>query len=81
MGSGGSNDREQKFLFRARPVRLRFDDDLVGFINGGNPVPVIEVTTEASLGVIVGTLIVVIIMSLMSARGKALTTIKTKEKG
>ena len=48
----------------------------VPFINNGEPVPVIEVTTELSLGVIVGTLIVVIIMSLMSARGKALTTIK-----
>lgn len=48
----------------------------VPFINGGQPVPVIEVTTELSLGVIVGTLVVVIIMSLLSPRGKALTTIK-----
>ncbi len=46
------------------------------FINGGQHVPVFEVTTELSLGVIVGTLIVVIVMSLMSPRGKALTTIK-----
>ena len=48
----------------------------VPFINGGQPVHVVEVTTELSLAVIVGTLLVVIVMSLMSPKGKALTTIK-----
>ena len=48
----------------------------VPFINGGQHVPVIEVTTEQSLMVIVGSLIVVVIASLFSGKGKALTTIK-----
>lgn len=43
------------------------------FINGGEHVPVIEITTQFSLLVIVGTLVVVIVMSLMSPKGKALT--------
>ena len=46
------------------------------FINGGQRVPVFEVSTELSLGVIVGTLVVVIFFSLLSPKGKALTTIK-----
>jgi hypothetical protein len=29
------HDRDQQFLFAARAVRLRFDDDLVLRINGG----------------------------------------------
>ncbi|MDN5571869.1 MAG: TerC family protein [Propionibacteriaceae bacterium] len=48
----------------------------VPFINNGEHVNVIEVTTEQSLIVIVGTLIVVIAMSLFSPKGKALTVIK-----
>ena len=48
----------------------------VPFINGGQPVHVVEVTTELSLAVIVLTLLVVIVMSLASPTGKALTTIK-----
>ena len=43
------------------------------FINGGEHVPVIDISTEFSLLVIVGTLVIVIVMSLMSPRGKALT--------
>ncbi len=46
------------------------------FINGGQPVPVVEVTTELSLAVIVVTLLVTVAMSLLSPTGKALTTIK-----
>ncbi|WP_282006066.1 TerC family protein [Propioniciclava sinopodophylli] len=46
------------------------------FINGGEKVPVFEVSTELSLGVIIATLIVVIFFSLVSPKGKALTTIK-----
>ncbi|QIK71574.1 TerC family protein [Propioniciclava coleopterorum] len=48
----------------------------VPFINGGQPVSVVEVTTELSLAVILVTLLVVIVMSLMSPKGRALTTIK-----
>lgn len=46
------------------------------FINGGQPVHVVEVTTELSLAVILVTLLAVIVMSLVSPKGKALTTIK-----
>ncbi len=48
----------------------------VPFINSGQPVHVVEVTTELSLAVIVASLLVVIVMSLLSPKGKALTTIK-----
>ena len=51
-------------------------ENTLPFINGGEHVPVFEVTTELSLAVIVGTLIVVIFFSLVSPKGKALTTIK-----
>ena len=51
-------------------------ENTLPFINGGEHVPVFEVTTELSLAVIVGTLIVVIFFSLVSPRGKSLTTIK-----
>lgn len=51
-------------------------ENTLPFINGGQHVPVFEVTTELSLAVIVGTLVVVIVMSLFSPKGKALTTIK-----
>ena len=46
------------------------------FINGGEHVPVFEVSTELSLAVIVGTIILVVIASLASPKGKALTAIK-----
>ena len=46
------------------------------FINGGEHVPVQDISTELSLLVIVATLAVVIVFSLFSAKGKALTTIK-----
>lgn len=46
------------------------------FINGGRSVPVEDISTEVSLLVIVATLIVVVVFSLFSAKGKALTTIK-----
>ncbi|MFS0699665.1 TerC family protein [Cellulomonas sp. 179-A 4D5 NHS] len=41
------------------------------FINGGDPVPVVEVSTPVSLGVIIGTLVVTVIASLTSAKGRA----------
>ncbi len=42
------------------------------FINGGNPVPVFEVSTLLSLVVIVGVLVVTVVASLYSPRGKKL---------
>jgi tellurite resistance protein TerC len=41
------------------------------FINDGQPVNVVEVTTELSLSVIIGVLVVTVIASLLSPKGKA----------
>lgn len=46
-----------------------------GFINGGEPVPVVEVSTGLSLGVILGVLTVTVVASLLSPAGKAHTAI------
>jgi tellurite resistance protein TerC len=43
----------------------------VPFINDGEPVNVVEITTGLSLSVIIGVLVVTVIASLVSARGKA----------
>ncbi|MFT4471752.1 TerC family protein [Arthrobacter sulfonylureivorans] len=45
------------------------------FINDGNPVPVIEISTGVSLTVIIGVLVVTVIASLLSKAGKAQTAI------
>jgi len=45
------------------------------FINGGEPVPVIEIATGLSLGVIIGALGVTVVVSLLSKAGKAQTAI------
>jgi tellurite resistance protein TerC len=45
------------------------------FINDGNPVPVVEITTGLSLTVIIGVLVVTVVASLMSKAGKAQTAI------
>lgn len=42
----------------------------LGFINGGNPVPVPDITTEFSLLVIVSTLVIAVVASLLSPRGR-----------
>jgi tellurite resistance protein TerC len=47
----------------------------VPFINAGDPVPVIEITTGASLTVIIGVLVVTVLASLFSPRGRAQTAI------
>jgi tellurite resistance protein TerC len=41
------------------------------FINGGNPVPVIEISTGTSLTVIIGILVITVVGSLLSKAGKA----------
>ena len=43
----------------------------VPFINGGEPVPVVEISTSLSLTVIIGVLVVTVIASLVSPKGKA----------
>jgi tellurite resistance protein TerC len=45
----------------------------VPFINGGEHVDVIEITTVASLGFIIGVLVVTVIASLLSPKGRAMT--------
>ncbi|MHA7649704.1 TerC family protein [Mycobacterium sp. ML4] len=47
----------------------------VPFINGGEPVKVVEISTYVSLSVIVGVLIVTVMASLVSRKGKAATAI------
>lgn len=45
------------------------------FVNGGEPVPVVEVTTGLSLSVIIGVLVVTVVASLLSKAGQAQTAI------
>ena len=45
------------------------------FINGGEPVDVVEIPTGLSLSVIVGVLVITIVASLLSPKGKAQTAI------
>jgi tellurite resistance protein TerC len=47
----------------------------VPFINGGQPVPVVEISTGLSLVVIIGTLIVTVIASLTSPKGRAVNVV------
>ncbi|GGF05060.1 TerC family protein [Mycetocola zhadangensis] len=43
----------------------------VPFINGGEPVPVVEISTGLSLSVILGVLVITVVASLISPKGKA----------
>jgi tellurite resistance protein TerC len=43
----------------------------VPFINGGQPVPVVEISTGLSLSIILGVLLVTVVASLLSAKGRA----------
>ncbi|MEN0135904.1 MAG: TerC family protein [Rhodococcus sp. (in: high G+C Gram-positive bacteria)] len=45
------------------------------FVNGGEPVDVIEISTFVSLGVIIGILVITVIASLASKKGRAQSTI------
>jgi tellurite resistance protein TerC len=45
------------------------------FINGGEPVEVVEITTGLSLTVIIGVLVITVVASLLSKAGKAQTAI------
>ncbi|MCW2955436.1 MAG: transporter [Thermoleophilia bacterium] len=50
-------------------------ENALPFINDGAPVPVIEISTTTSLTFIVGVLVVTIVASLLSKRGKARTAV------
>ncbi|PXA80382.1 MULTISPECIES: TerC family protein [Auritidibacter] len=50
------------------------------FINGGEPVPVQEIPTEMSLVVIIAILLMVVVTSLTSKKGKALIALQNAEK-
>ena len=50
------------------------------FVNGGQPVPVYEISTGLSLGVIVGVLVITVIASLVSPAGRAKTVETTIRK-
>ncbi|PZG16132.1 transporter [Nonomuraea aridisoli] len=47
----------------------------VPFINGGEPVPVIEISTGLSLLVILAVLVITVVASLVSAKGRAQNTV------
>jgi tellurite resistance protein TerC len=47
----------------------------VAFINNGQPVDVVEVSTTVSLAVIIGTLVVTVLASVFSTRGRAQTAV------
>ena len=47
----------------------------VPFINGGEPVPVVEISTGLSLLVILGVLVVTVVASLASPKGRAQTAV------
>ncbi|HET7304966.1 MAG TPA: TerC family protein [Segeticoccus sp.] len=46
-------------------------ENTLPFVNAGQPVPVVEVSTGLSLGVIIGVLVVTVLGSLLSPAGKA----------
>ncbi|WP_052462667.1 TerC/Alx family metal homeostasis membrane protein [Nigerium massiliense] len=60
----------------AKLILHALHENNVPFINDGEPVPVIEISTGFSLTFILGVLIVTVLASLLSKKGKALTTIK-----
>ena len=50
-------------------------ENSVPFVNGGEPVKVVEISTALSLSVIVGVLVITVVASLLSRKGKAQTAI------
>lgn len=50
-------------------------ENTLPFINGGEPVPVVEISTGLSLSVILGVLIITVIASLVSPAGKAVAAV------
>jgi tellurite resistance protein TerC len=50
-------------------------ENTLPFVNGGEPVPVVEISTGFSLTVILGVLVVTVVASMVSPKGKAHTAI------
>ena len=61
----------------AKLVLHALHENTVWFINDGQPVPVIEVSSGLSLGVIVGVLTITVVASLVSPAGRARTLANT----
>jgi len=55
-------------------------ENTLPFINGGRHVAVVEITTQLSLAVIVVSLAVTVVFSLLSPKGKVLTTFKNAKR-
>jgi tellurite resistance protein TerC len=60
-------------LIGVKLVLHALHENNVPFINGGKPVAVVEIPTTASLGAIVGVLVITVIASLLSPKGQART--------
>jgi tellurite resistance protein TerC len=59
----------------AKLILHALHENNVPFINDGQPVPVVEISTALSLSVIIGVLVVTVAASLLSPKGKAHTAI------
>ena len=55
----------------AKLVLHALHENALPFVNGGQPVPVVEISTGPSLGVIIGVLAVTVVASLVSPAGRA----------
>jgi tellurite resistance protein TerC len=60
-------------LIGVKLVLHALHENNVPFINGGEPVDVVEIPTAVSLGAIVGVLLITVIASLLSPKGQART--------
>ncbi|GIF36505.1 TerC family protein [Actinoplanes xinjiangensis] len=60
-------------LIGVKLVLHALHENNVPFINGGEPVDVVEIPTTVSLGAIVGVLLVTVVASLLSPKGQART--------
>ncbi|MBW6433315.1 TerC family protein [Actinoplanes hulinensis] len=62
-------------LIGVKLVLHALHENNVSFINGGEPVDVVEIPTAVSLGIIVGVLLITVIASLLSPKGRARTSV------
>ncbi|MBO3736482.1 TerC family protein [Actinoplanes sp. NEAU-H7] len=62
-------------LIGVKLVLHALHENNVPFINDGEPVDVVEIPTAVSLGVIVGVLLITVIASLLSPKGRARTSV------
>ncbi|WP_433792038.1 TerC family protein [Actinoplanes sp. CA-252034] len=60
-------------LIGVKLVLHALHENNVPFINGGDPVDVVEIPTTVSLGAIVGVLVITVVASLLSPKGQART--------